>query len=82
MTKTYPNYENPTMIYNTDNEYTIVDATHLKAALAEGWRQTHSASIHEPLKEYGGVVAFEVESNDEAEANPAIVTLPVKKKKT
>lgn len=81
MTKTYPDYENPAMIYNDANEFTIIDGSQVEAALAAGWQMTHSASIHHPLKEYVGNITFDLEP---AEANPAVVTMaskPAKKHK-
>ncbi len=56
MTKTYPAYESPTMIYTSDNRYTIVAASDVPAFLAAGWSATPVGGINDAPSEIEGDV--------------------------
>jgi hypothetical protein len=58
MSKTYPNYQTPTMIYNQQNQFTIIDAADVEAFVAAGWSTAPSGDIHTAPTEFPGEVAL------------------------
>lgn len=56
MSKNYPDYDTPTMIYNALNQWTIIDATDLDAFLAAGWKSTPGGDIYTAPTEYQGTL--------------------------
>ncbi len=52
MSKVYPKFKAATMIYNDQNEYTIIEASDLPLYLEDGWHATPRATIHDSPKEH------------------------------